>query len=296
MKNRYLLLAAGVVAISFAAVLIRLADSPPLVIAFYRMGIASALLAPFAVRSLPAGLSRLSAGEIGLIGLSSLFLAAHFGLWITSLSYTSISASVVLVTSHPVFVAVASYYLFGEKINRQMAFGMVTVIAGVVVINLGFSFSSSNLLGNMLALGAAIAMGGYLLTGRKLRARIDTLTYIFLVYGVSALILLASVSGMGLNLTGYNLGTYSMMVLLALVPQLVGHSCINLCVRQMPATVVSVAILGEPVGATLLGWLILGQAPVFKEIIGGIIILAGILFVVRQNYSLGYSYDVGTTD
>jgi len=279
----YLTLFVGVAAVSFAAVFIRLADAPPMVIATYRMAIAAIVLLPVASIKSMRGLKQLSKRDILLILLSSISLALHFGLWITSLEYTSIASSVVLVTSHPAFVAVLSYFLWGERLGKLTIGGIAVALVGVIVINYGgFAFGSQAVLGNLLALAAGFVVAAYLIIGGQLRERIDLLSYLALIYTGATVILLAATLIMGYSLFGYSPGTYLMMVLLALVPQLIGHSFLNLAVRLVPVTLVSVAILGEPVGATLLGGLILGELPTANEIIGGLLILGGIFIVLRR--------------
>ena len=279
----YVTLFVGVLSVSFAAIFIRLADAPPLVIATYRMAIASIILIPIASIKSKKSLNKLSKNDILLILLSSVFVALHFGLWITSLSYTSIASSVVLVTAHPAFVAVISYFLWGERVNKLTIGGIVVAFVGVILVNYGgFAFGSQAILGDLLALIAGFAMGAYLIIGRQLRARIDILSYLTILYTCSAVILLIATVSFGYNLFGYSNTTYLMMILLALVPQLIGHSTLNLAVRLIPVIFVSVAILGEPVGATILGYLILGEAPTASEITGGLLILSGIFLVMRQ--------------
>jgi drug/metabolite transporter (DMT)-like permease len=279
----YLILFVGVFSVSFAAVFIRLAEAPPLVIAAYRLTLASLLLIPIAsVRSVKE-LGQLSRRDWLLILLSSSFVALHFALWITSLNYTSIASSVILVTSHPAFVALASYFLWGERLNRLTIGGIVIALVGIVLINYGgFVFSSRALLGDGLALIAGFAMGTYLLIGGQLRGRIGILNYLTLIYTGAAVILLAAAAVSGQSFFGYSTITYLMLILLALVPQLIGHSSLNLAVRLIPVLFVSVAILGEPIGATLLGWVILNEIPTNNEIIGGVLILGGIFIVLRE--------------
>ena len=279
----YVTLLVGVLSVSFAAIFIRLADAPPLVIAAYRLVIASAILIPIASLKSRHGLNNLSRRDAFLILLSSVFVALHFALWITSLSYTSIASSVVLVTSHPVFVAAVSYFLWGERLGKVTIGGIVVTLVGVIIINYGgFTFTERAFRGDLLALIAGLAMGAYLIIGGQVRARIDILPYLALIYTGAAVILLATAIISGYSLTGYSTVTYVMMVLLALVPQLIGHSCLNLAVRLIPVTLVSVAILGEPVGATVLGYFILDEVPKTSEIIGGLLILVGIFIVMRR--------------
>jgi drug/metabolite transporter (DMT)-like permease len=270
----YITLLIGVIAVSFASVFIRLADAPALVIAASRLIIASLVLLPFAA---------VKSRDILLMLLSSLFLALHFGLWITSLSYTTIASSVILVTSHPAFVVVLSYFLWKEKLNKLNIIGIAVALAGVVVINYGdFTLSSRAVVGDTMALAASFAMGAYLIIGRQLGKRIDALGYLTLIYSGAGLILLLILLITGERLSGYSAQTYLMLLLLALVPQLIGHSALNLAVRTLPVTLVSVAILGEPIGATLLGALILGEMPKLNEIAGGLLILVGIYLVMRR--------------
>ncbi len=280
----YVTLFIGVLSVSFAAIFIRLADAPPLVIAAYRLTIASIILIPIATVKSLKSLNKLSRHDMPLILLSSLFLALHFALWITSLSYTSIASSLILVTSHPAFVAVISYFLWGERLEKLAISGIAVTLLGVIVVNYGgFTFGSQAMLGNLLALTAGFAMGAYLLIGGQLRARIDILSYLTILYTCSAVLLLAAAIIAGHSFFGYSPITYVMLILLALVPQLIGHSSLNLAVRLIPVTFVSVAILGEPVGATLLGSLLLSEIPTTNEIVGGLLILGGIFVVLRQN-------------
>lgn len=273
----------GVLSVSFAAIFIRLADAPPLVIAAYRLSIASAILVPIAAMKSGHVLKDLSRRDMLLILLSSVFVAVHFALWITSLSYTSITSSMVLVTSHPVFVAATSYFLWGERLDKVAVGGIVVTLLGVIIINYGdFTFTEKAFWGDLLALIAGLAMGAYLIIGGQIRSRIGILPYLALIYSGAAVMLLATAMITGHSLIGYSNVTYVMMVLLALVPQLIGHSCLNLTVRLIPVTLVSVAILGEPVGATVLGYLILDEVPHANEITGGLLILVGIFTVMRR--------------
>lgn len=279
----YIILFIGVLSVSFAAVFIRLADAPPLVIAAYRLGIASVILIPFASMRFGKTLKKLSRSDILLVLLSGVFVALHFALWITSLSYTSIASSVVLVTSHPVFVAVISYFLWRERLNRLAVLGIIVALVGVVFINYsGFSLHPQALFGDLLALLAAFFMGAYLVIGRQLRARINIWHYLAVIYTCAAIILLLAAVVSGQSLVGYSSATYTMLILLALVPQLIGHSSLNVAVRMMPVILVSVAILGEPVLATALGYFILGEWATTGEIVGGLLTLAGIFIVMRN--------------
>ena len=275
--RQYLVLAFGVVSVAFAAVFIKLAEAPPLVIAAYRLCLASLVLAPVAWWRARDELRKLGRRQLLMAVASGAFLALHFGLWIASLDYTTVASSVVLVTASPIFVAVASYLLWREKLTTRIVGGIAASIVGAAVI--GFSnwqAGAGSLLGSVLALGGATAVAGYLLIGRRLRQNMGLLSYIFLTYLSAGLVLLTAALVSGQRLTGYPGMTYLMFVLLALVPQLLGHSSLNWALRFVPATMVTIAVLGEPVGATVLAFFILKEVPSWMEIAGGVVILAGI--------------------
>jgi drug/metabolite transporter (DMT)-like permease len=284
MKRQYSVLAIGVISVSFAAVLIRLADAPSLVIAAYRLCLAALILAPFAVKLSGKELRKIPGRNLAMMLLAGGFLALHFGLWITSLSYTSVATSVVLVTATPIFVAIASYLLFKEKLTVKIVLGIAISIGGSVLIGYGnWSIGTSPFFGAGLALAGALAIAGYLLTGRRLRRTTGLLSYTFVTYSSAAVLLLITALASGYSLSGYSGNTYLMFVLLALIPQILGHSSLNWSLKFMPATMVTIAVLGEPIIATTLAFLILNESPTLTEIIGGILILGGILIAFRGN-------------
>lgn len=284
MNRHYFILAIGVISVSFAAIFIRLADAPSLVIAVYRMGLAALVIVPLAWVRSRRELLKLPRREIILAVFSGVFLAIHFSLWIASLNYTSVATSVIMVTTTPIFVAVASYFLFREKLGRQTGLGIAISIIGAVIIGYGnWQLGSASLFGGILALLGALAVVGYLLIGRRLMRNLSLLSYISLAYGSSAVILLVSSLAAGYSLFGYSGATYLWLALLAVVPQLIGHSSVNWSLRYISATLVTVAVLGEPVGATILASLILKEPPSLSEIGGGILILTGIFIAFRKS-------------
>ncbi len=283
MTRKYAVLALGVISVSFAAIFIRLAEAPPLVIAAYRLCLASLVVAPTAWIRSRQELRGLSRQDVLLAMLSGAFLALHFGLWIASLSYTSVASSVVLVTANPIFVAIASYLLFRERLGRQGILGIVVCLVGAVLIGYGnWRLGPQPLLGGVLALLGALAVAGYLLIGRRLRQNIGILSYTALTYSSAAVLLLVAALAFGHSLFGYSSTTYLMLVLLAVVPQLIGHTSLNWSLRFVSATLVTIAVLGEPVLATALAFAILDEVPTLTEIIGGILIMSGIFVAFRR--------------
>jgi drug/metabolite transporter (DMT)-like permease len=281
-------LAVGLISISFAATLIRLTQAPALVIAAYRMGLSSLLLSPFFWRAWPKRRSELAADStsLRLSVVSGAFLAFHFALWIESLNHTSVTSSVLLVTMNPIFLGVASPLLLKEKINRRMVIAIVLGISGAAVITLRGDRAGlldlGHLQGNLLALGGAVMNSAYLLLGRRVRRNLSNISYSYVTYTVAALLLLLGVAVFRQPLHGYRVVTYVYFLLLAIAPQLVGHSSFNWALKHLTAPVVAVVILGEPVGASLIAWLILHQPPTALEVVGGLLVLAGIALAAAR--------------
>ena len=278
------MLALGVVSVSFAAIFIRLADAPVLVIAAYRLMLASLLINPIAYARSRYDLLHLIKAGLALPLLSGVLLALHFVLWIASLSYTTVASSVVLVTANPVFVALASHFLFREKLSRQVIVGIAVCLAGAALIGYGdWTLGLKPLFGDLLALLGAIAVAGYYLIGRRLRQTTGALSYASIVYSSAALVLLLSALALRYPLLGYSSTTYVMLVLLALIPQTVGHLSLNWSLRFVSATLVAIAVLGEPVGATILALAILHEVPTLTQVLGGILILSGIFVAFHKS-------------
>lgn len=278
----YLWLATGITAVSFASIFIRLAKAPSLVIAASRLGLASLILAPAVLIKTREELRALTRGDLLLALLSGLFLGLHFATWISSLAYTSVASSVVFVDTSPIFVGLASHLLLKEKVSRQMFVGIAVSVLGGMIIGYGdFGLGARELFGDLLALAGAVAVSGYLLVGRRLRPHLSLLSYIFLVYATAAVFLIALCLVMGHSFSGYPRQTYLMFVLLAIVPQIIGHSSYNWALRYMPATFVGVGTLGEPIGSTILAYFILNEVPTLAKMGGGMLILAGIYITSR---------------
>ena len=282
----YLGISLGIVAVSFGSIFIRLADAPSLVIAAYRLTLASLILAPAAFLRSRDELRALTGGDLRLALLAGLFLGLHFATWITSLEYTSVASSVVFVDTHPLFVGLASHFLLRERLSRPTLVGILVAVLGGAIIGYGsFGLGREEFLGDLLALVGAAMAAGYFLIGRKLRPKLSLLSYIFLVYATGAVVLLAFSALAGQPFVGYSRQTYLMFLLLAVVPQIIGHSSFNWALRYLTTTFVSVTVLGEPIGATILATLILREPPTLMEVVGGVLILAGIYIVSREEQS-----------
>jgi drug/metabolite transporter (DMT)-like permease len=283
MMKYWLILSFGVIAVSSAAIFIRLAEAPPLVIAMFRMCLASMIIAPIALINSRQEILKLNRPNVLLLVLSGILLATHFGLWIASLDYTSVTSSVVLVTSSPVFVAIISYWLLKERLNRLSIFGMGVCLIGALILGYSnWNTGSLPLLGAVLAFLGAITVSGYVLIGRILRQKIGLISYIFLTYSTAGLLLLIIVMALRYPLAGYSGNTYVMLILLAIIPQLIGHSALNWSLRFLTATVITIGVLGEPIIATILAYFILHESPHLFEIVGGLVILMGIYLALMK--------------
>jgi len=289
----------AILAVSTASIFIRFAQTdgaPSLVIAALRLTFATLLLAPVTLTRHHTEIRNLKRKQIALGVFSGLFLAAHFASWISSLEYTSVASSVVFVSTGPLWVALFSPMLLNEKLSRLAVVGLALALLGGTVIGLsdacviqsGFQCPELNQLmqgraiwGNFLALAGAWAITGYLIIGRKLRAGMSLLPYIFMVYGMAAVVLIVIMFATGHSPFGYETKTYGWIFLLAAVPQLIGHSTFNWALRYLPAAFVAVITLGEPIGSATLAYFILNEKPAVATVVGGILILLGIYLASR---------------
>jgi len=260
-----------------------------MVIAAYRLGIASLFfLSVTAARRL--NLTKIfSRHDFRLAILSGAFLSLHFATWIASLKYTSVASSVVIVTTAPIFVALGAHFILKEKISSFIIVGILVAIIGGMIIGLeDFGKGSEAILGDLLALTGAIAVTGYYLIGRRIRARIATLPYVTVVYTTTASILIIVSLFMGVPFTGYSKNIYLLLILIAFVPQIIGHTSINWSLRYLSATFVAVGVLGEPIGATILAYFIIGETVTWLKIIGMTVILLGVYFSLHAEVRTGF--------
>lgn len=277
----------AIVAVSTASLFVRFAQdgAPSLAIAAGRLAIATLVLAPFALARHRAALRALTARDTALSAAAGVLLALHFATWIASLERTSVVSSVVLVTTSPLWVALLAPALLRERLSGATLAGIGVAMAGALVIGAADARGGGSrphaLGGDLLALAGAWAMAGYLLVGRRLRAKLDLVPYTFVVYGAAALLLVAAALAAGQRPAHVTPASWGWIALLALVPQLLGHSTFNWALRHLPAALVSVALLGEPVGSALLAWGFLRETPTVAVAAGGALILAGLLLASR---------------
>ncbi len=273
----------GVAIVSTAAVLIRLAEAPKLSVAFWRITLAAVLLLPVWLRPHRRAAIRALNGrqKWSLIG-AGFFLGVHFATWILSLAYTSVAASVLLVTTNPIWVGLMSPWILGERLPRRTWLGIMVALCGTAIVGMDLQSGefSNPALGNILALIGSIAMSCYLLFGRKVRPSLDIWTYtsstLLVAWGVLAVTVLATQT----PVHGFPRRDWLVFAALALGPQLLGHGSLSWVLRYIRTEMVAVALLAEPIGSALLAWLILAEIPGQGVWIGGPILILGIGVVV----------------
>jgi len=284
----FLVLAVGLLAISFGAILARFGQShglPSLTIATLRLGLAALLITPLALLQSRSRLRGLDRQQGLLTAGAGFFLALHFATWITSLEYTSVASSTALVTTNLLWIGIASFVLFGDRPSRLMVVGIVLSLSGSLLIfwsDRQTSPPGSNpVLGNCLAVAGSWCFSTYLLIGRRLRASLPLPTYVWLAYGSAALFLFLACQVSGTALTGYSAAAYLVALGMAIGPQLLGHTAYNWSLRHVSPTLIAVVTLGEPVGSAVLAWILFAESFAPLQGTGFALLLVGIYLAAR---------------
>jgi len=280
-KNVVLVLVVGLVAISFGSIFVKLCTAPSLIIASYRLGIASIFYLALARINNDSIWTNLQWSQRKVAIISGLFLTLHFTTWITSLKFTSVASSVVLVQSAPIFVGIGSYIFLRERPGRWTIAGILITLSGAIMISAhDFTMDRASLIGNILAVMGAIGAAGYMIAGRKLRVSVSTKQYVTVVYTICAVLIIVIAILNGQNFVGYPGSEYIYLIAAALLPQIIGHTVFNWALKYFTATTVSVVLLGEPIGASILAYIILRENISLLKIIGGAIIISGVTIVL----------------
>lgn len=281
----YLAIVIGVIGVSFSAILVRYSEAPSSITAFYRMLFSSLILLPFFCKGSIKEMQGMNKKDWMLCILAGGFLAFHFILWFESLQHTSVANSTVLVTLQPLFAFLGTYFLFKERISIGGAISILIAIAGSIIISASdFAHDKVALLGDVLALIACGLATAYFLIGQIVRKRIGLTAYTFIVYSISAFILLIYVLGSGHELVHYSIEDWYIFILLAIVPTLLGHSLFNWAIEWVSTTKISMAILFEPIGATILAYYLFNETISFLQLVGALFVLIGLsLFILVNN-------------
>ncbi|MEG6573056.1 DMT family transporter [Caldibacillus debilis] len=281
--NPYLVIAFGVFSVSTSAVLVKLAEAPAGVIAFYRLFFSVLLMLPVVLTRNLKDIGGFSLKDLFLSAVSGIFLAFHFILWFESLNYTSVASSTVLVTLQPLFSFAGTYLLYKERITfRTIVSGMVAIFGSILISWGDFNISGEAFFGDVLALIACALITGYLLFGQSVRKRVSLFPYTFVVYSISSVTLWIYVWANGQSFYPYRPQDWIYFLLLAVFPTLLGHTLFNWSLKWVSTNVISMAILFEPVGAALLAFFILGETLKWTQIIGGLIVLSGLFLFSKK--------------
>ncbi|WP_186576314.1 DMT family transporter [Aquibacillus kalidii] len=276
----------GVISVSTAAVLVKLADSASAsIIANYRLLIAVVLMTPYVLLKNRDEFKHINRNDWGLSILSGVFLAFHFIFWFESLNYTSVASSVVLVTLQPIFAFLGTFLLFKERASSAAIISMIIALSGSFVISWGdFRLDGMALFGDLLALIGAIMITIYFLVGQHVRKRLSLMTYTFIVYGASSITLIIYNLILNHPFTGYPLNDWLIFLALAIIPTFLGHTLFNWAIKWLSTSVISMSILFEPVGASILAYFILGEQITPTQWLGGTIVLMGLcLFIISTS-------------
>ncbi|HHY40186.1 MAG TPA: DMT family transporter [Syntrophaceticus sp.] len=276
--NPYLAVLLAVMCVSLSSIFVRLSTAHPMMIAFYRMALSALFLAPFALnRNGRKELQGMNSSDIIAAITAGLFLAAHFTVWNTSLEYTSVASSTVLVTMQPLFVVTLGYIFLKEKISTKSMAGAALALTGSILVGAAdFQIGGKALLGDILAFSGAFFIAVYFLIGRQLRMKLSLFPYVFFVYGTAAGFLLIANLLVRIPFYPYPPLDWLWFIALTIIPTIGGHTVYNWALRYVKTIVVSVSILGEPVGATILAFLIFREMPGSLQLLGDLIIITGL--------------------
>lgn len=271
----------GIIAISFSSIFVRWSAAEVSVIAMYRLYLTNLLMLPL-IWKYRKELFSLTPKQWGGLVLSGILLGLHFLLWMSSLRLTTVASSTVILTLEPILVMIGSFFLFGAKINRAMLAGMILALIGSIAIGSGdFKLSGTALHGDILSLLGTVAVAGHMLVGKQLVSTMSSFVYNFLVFFIAATTLAGYNAVQGFAFTGYAPKEWGIFLLLAIVPTLFGHYLFNWLMKFISAASVSMAVLGEPVFASLLAWLLLKESMTGIQLVAGVAILCGVWIFIR---------------
>lgn len=280
----YFALFIATLAVSTSAILVKLSDAPASIIATYRLLFTILFMLPFVIWKHLGEIRFISLRDWCFSSLAGVFLAMHFILWFESLNYTSVASSVVLVTLQPLFSFVGAYVFFKERVTPAGIAGGLLAIAGSVFIGWSdFRIGGTALFGDILALLGAATVTGYWLFGQSVRKRLSLMMYTFVVYTISTIVLLMYDIALGFDLFPYSGQDWLVFIGLAIFPTLLGHTVFNWTIKWLSANTISMAILGEPIGAAILAYCILGEKVTAAQAIGTAVILCGIYLFMQFN-------------
>lgn len=282
--KHYIALLIGAVAVSTSAIFVKLSSAPASIIATYRLLFSVLLMAPIFFTKYVSELRLIEKKDWIFSIISGVFLAFHFIFWFESLNYTSVASSVVLVTLQPIFAFIGTYFFYHEKLSVGALFSGILAIVGSFIISWGdFQLSGMALWGDFLAIIAAVMVTAYFLFGQTVRKRLSLITYTFVVYGISSVTLIIYDMILGYSFFAYSKQDWIVFLLLAIIPTLLGHTLFNWAIKWLSTSIISMSILFEPVGASILAYFILDEILTTSQWIGGLIVMSGLFLFLWMN-------------
>lgn len=279
----WFVLLVGIIAISFSSIFIKWSDAPVSVIAMYRLFLTDLLLIPLLLKYWPE-VRRLSFRDWSLLLWSGFTLGLHFLFWMGSLRYTSVASSTALLSLEPIFVMIGSYWIFKHRTNRLAVLSMFIAIFGAITIGWGdFGISGTAVQGDLLSLLGTFAVAFHMLIGKDLRSRISAFVYSFFVFLIAGLVMFVYNLALGHQVAGYSPEEWGIFLLLAIVPTVFGHFLFNWLLKYVSATAVSMTVLGEPVGATILAFMLLGEEVTVIQGVACFLLIFGVWLFIRSS-------------
>lgn len=295
--NPYVAILVGVISVSTSAIFVKLCSAPSGGIAFYRLFFSVLIMIPVLLKNHISELRVITKRDLLFSIIAGVMLAFHFILWFESLNFTSVASSTVLVTLQPIFAFVGTYLFFKERLSGKAIVSGLIAVTGSVLISWGdFRISGSAFFGDFLSLAACALITGYLLFGQTVRKRLSLVTYTFVVYLISSVTLFIYILAVHQPLYPYKGTDWLYFLLLAIVPNLLGHTLFNWSLKWVSTSTISMAILFEPVGATILAYFILSEKTVWTQILGGIIVIGGISLFALDGRKGKKGEDSGESD
>ncbi len=283
MPNHYLILAVGIIGLSVSAIFVKFTSAPSEIIAFYRLLFTFILTVPMIIKTKQKDWTNITKKDILLIFLSAACLSFYFTTWFSSLLYTTVTSSTVLVNIHPIFVIVFSFFLWKEPITKEKILSVCWALVGIVILNWGdFSLGLQHIWGNVLALLGALFLTGHLLCTTQVRSKMEIVPYTVILYACGTLIMGGYALISKAPFTGYTHQDFLMFFLLALCSTVLGQSLLSWCLKYLSTTLVSLATLGEPIIAAALAYIILHENISIAQGIGSILILASIAYYAKS--------------
>lgn len=278
----------SIIAISFAAIFVKWSHAPSTILSMYRMIFASVFIIPIAWKKRDA-FKQITKRDWLLLIFSGFFLAMHFALWFGSLKLTTVASSTVILALQPVVALVGGFILYKERTSKSALVTMGIAIVGVMMIGWGdIGLGKEAIIGDILSFLCVIAVVCYLLIGQSIVRKISHWIYSFCVFTFAAIFLGIYNLVLEIDFVGYEAQEWGIFLLLAIFPT-IAHVIFNWLLNYINSTTISMSVLGEPVGATLLAVLLLGERLVGWQIIGGVFVLTGVfLFLIQQKNRIAY--------